>query len=80
MNKSVYEELCREETELVERLRVLREFKDKFFTSLIPQNQPTVSNIIPENNTEPKKTVLKKPVRRTKKPGVKRITVGLFYS
>src|ERR1700759_4620297 len=76
MNKSVFEELCREEEELVERLRVLREFKDKFFTSVVPQNQPTVKNVVPEKKLEIKKIIAKKPVRRNKKSGVKRVTVA----
>jgi len=76
MNKSFFEELCIEEAELVERLRVLREFKDKFFTPNIQSSTISVTPVIPENKPETKKVTHKKPVRRTKKGAVKKITVA----
>ena len=62
--------------ELVERLRVLREFKDKFFTALIPTPINPIIPVVTEVKAETKKIIHKKPVRRSKKGSLKKITVA----
>ena len=47
MDNTFYNELCKKEETLVEKLRVLREFKNKFFDN--PQNE-LVSSFVDDNN------------------------------
>ena len=79
MNKSVLEELCKEEDELVERLRVLREFKEKFFSPSQVKFDPLPFNktIVEEPKAELKKNAVKRHTKRSEKSSpMKKVTVA----
>jgi hypothetical protein len=71
MDKKFFTELCKDEAILVEKLRVLREFKAKFFGEELPQDEVVNQSAYNTRTAIYPSTT----VRRTNKKG-KRVTVG----